>query len=57
MVIGLFCASVNDDVASVLATTVEYNINEYTVIEYSGAKNAHAPQNIMSRPSTKGLIN
>jgi len=45
---------VNNDV--VLVTTVEYNINKYTVREYLNAKKARDLQNIIGRPSTQDLI-
>jgi len=39
-----------------LVTTVENNINKYTVREYSNAKKACDLQNIIGRPSTQDLI-
>jgi len=51
---GLFYSCVNNDVA--LVTTVENNINKYTVREYSYAKKARDLQNIIGRPSTQDLI-
>jgi len=52
---GLFYSSLNNDVA--LVTTVENNINKYTVKEYSYAKKAHELQYIIGRPSTQDLEN
>ena len=50
---GLFYSCVNNDVA--LVTTVEDNINKYTVREYSYAKKARDLQNIIGMPSTQDL--
>ena len=52
---GLFYSCVNNNVA--LVTTVEDNINKYTIREYSYAKKARDLQNIIGRPSTQDLIN
>jgi len=43
-----------EDVA--LVTTVENNINKYTVREYSYANKARDLQNIIGRPFTQDLI-
>ena len=52
-VFKLFYSCVNNDVT--LVTTVENNINKYTVREYSYAKKARDLQNIIGRPSTQDL--
>ena len=52
---GLFYLSVKNDVA--LVTTVENNIDKYTVREYSYAKKACELQKIIGRPSAQDLIN
>jgi len=51
---GLIYSCVNNNVA--LVTTVENNINKYTVREYSYAWKARDLQNIIGRPSTQDLI-
>jgi len=51
---GIFYSCVNNDTVHV--TTVENEINKYTVREYSDAKKACDLQNIIGRPSTQDPI-
>jgi len=51
---GIFYSCVNNDTVHV--TTVENEINKYTVREYSYAKKACDLQNIIGRPSTQDPI-
>jgi len=51
----LFYSSVNNVI--VLVTTVEDNINKYTIREYSNGRKVHELQSIIFRPSTQDLIN